>query len=295
MKFRLLLLFLALLAGVAAQTAEPELYVGALEDVAGYEGHYNAVRAVFRKTGREWLPFPAECAEVGCLQDLKRHFPDAVTWDIGFSGRYLGQLKSQLPGLVQAVSEVGLQNVVSGKVPKIGKRSLEYGGFIEQPVYRPLVAISEKSFRDPDNWRRAQPSAKMSARLRHAFRQRFPAVSNCKSIDDEKALPWAYRDGNIKLERFYASNRGWSVAEVALQQYRCDGPPDDAFIDQWFAVSPKGDVTYLEGGMHLLDAGDYDGDGKSEIMFTIDRYNEGGYTLYYDDFRRHATFNFHYQ
>jgi hypothetical protein len=57
---------------------------------------------------------------------------------------------------------------------------------------------------------------------------------------------------------------------------------------------PDGQTTFLGNGMQLVDAGDYDNDGKSELVFAIDRANEGGYELYYDDFKRHAVFQFSY-
>ena len=46
--------------------------------------------------------------------------------------------------------------------------------------------------------------------------------------------------------------------------------------------------------MHLVDAGDYDHDGKSEVLFTIEDYNRGGYRLLYDDFQKQALFEFSY-
>ena len=46
--------------------------------------------------------------------------------------------------------------------------------------------------------------------------------------------------------------------------------------------------------MWMVDAGDYDNDGRSELIFSISRDNEGGYEIWYDDFRKHATFKFHY-
>jgi hypothetical protein len=45
-------------------------------------------------------------------------------------------------------------------------------------------------------------------------------------------------------------------------------------------------------GMWLVDAGDDDKDGKSELVFSISRYNSGGYVLFYDDFKKRAIFQF---
>jgi hypothetical protein len=33
---------------------------------------------------------------------------------------------------------------------------------------------------------------------------------------------------------------------------------------------------------------------KSELVFAIDRANEGGYELFYDDFKKHTVFQFYY-
>ena len=53
-------------------------------------------------------------------------------------------------------------------------------------------------------------------------------------------------------------------------------------------------MRFLGSRMWLVDAGDYDNDGKSELVFSIDDYNRGGYRLFYDDFSRSAKFEFGY-
>jgi hypothetical protein len=64
--------------------------------------------------------------------------------------------------------------------------------------------------------------------------------------------------------------------------------------DPWFLIARSGAVRYLESGMFLVDAGDYDGDGKSELLFSLNDYNRGGYRIYYDDFKKSADFKFSY-
>jgi hypothetical protein len=46
--------------------------------------------------------------------------------------------------------------------------------------------------------------------------------------------------------------------------------------------------------MWFVDAGDYGNDGKTEVVFSIAGYDTGGYELFYDDFTKHATFEFSY-
>jgi hypothetical protein len=44
--------------------------------------------------------------------------------------------------------------------------------------------------------------------------------------------------------------------------------------------------------MWLVDAGDYGNDGNSELVFSIDDYNHGGYKLFCDHFQKKAMFEF---
>ena len=50
----------------------------------------------------------------------------------------------------------------------------------------------------------------------------------------------------------------------------------------------------MDSHMWLVDAGDYDGDGKSELVFAINDYNRCGYRLFYEDFGPRAVFVFRY-
>jgi hypothetical protein len=156
------------------------------------------------------------------------------------------------------------------------------------------VTISSPNFKDPESWKPGDISTDVIQVLRERFRKEFPRMSNCKSPDENKAKPWPYRDEDIKIHKSYSSNRSWVVASVGLGEWHCDGPSSDAFGRQWFAVSPNLNVMFLGGAMWLVDAADYDNDGKSEIVFSIDGYNRGGYKLFYDDFAKHASFEFNY-
>jgi len=265
------------LIAFALLAEDPKIILGVLEEIPGHyvgEPASRGVRVVFQKNGREWQPFASENAPA---------LTPTVTWTVAFSGRSLGQV---------AGTGAGVQKI-AGRVPTVGKRSAEFGGFLGIPVLRPLIADSQPFFKDPDLWKPSQPSAGMAASARAEFRRKFPQVSNCASADNE-AKPWAYRDADLKIAKAYSSVHNWSVVHLLLDRYRCERPIDDAFAGQWFAVSPRGEVRFIGQGMWLVDTGDYDNDGKSEVVFAIDRYNEGGYELFYDDFKGHAEFRFSY-
>jgi hypothetical protein len=287
-----------ILIALSACASEPTIMLGVLEEIPGGfagESQHRAVRVSFQKKGREWQPFPSDCPDQVCLKTIASEYPPTATWTIAFSGRSLGQITAATPKDFEYYSGVGLQTIASkGLIPSIGKKSADFSGFLATPVLRPLIAASQPYFKDPDSWKPAQPSPELAASLRVAFRKKFPKVSNCTSRDVDTPTPWLYRDADIKLNKAYSSNKGWFTVQIQLTGNRCEGPTDDPFIGQWFAVTSGGDPLFLGAGLWLVDAGDYDNDGKSELVFAIDRYNQGGYELFYDDFKSHAVFQFNY-
>ena len=282
---------------VAWGQVQPRL-VGILEDNPGhYSGdqHYRDIRVVFRKEGAAWFAFPSDCPDQNCLKTIAAKFPEQVNWTVSFDGKQAGRVVGKTPLSFDFYSTVGQQAIVGSTAPPtIGKPSAAFAGFLGEPVYRPLVAVSEPNYQDPEDWKPTQLSTVTIAAVRKAFRNRFPKAANCSRQDIERRKPWPYTDANILVNKAYSSNRHWLIAEVELSGDECDGPPDEAFGSQWFVITPEQQVRFLDSDMWLVDAGDYDNDGKSELVFSIHEYNRGGYKLFYDDFRRSATFKFSY-
>ena len=271
---------------------------GIVEDVPGHysgQANFRAVRVVFQKSAEDWQPFPSRCPDQECLRTITSRYPAKMTWTLTFDGRNLGQVSARTPGKFDYYADVGLQEITStSAIPTISKRSTEYSGFLGAPVYRPLVANSRPYFNDPELWKPARPTTESLIALRQQFRKRFSAVSNCQTPYENVPRPWQYRDDAIKLLSAYSSKNQWSVVQLQLTGYRCDGPADDAFITQWFVIDPGKTINSLGKGMWLVDAGDYDNDGKSELVFSVGGYNSGGYRIFYDDFKRSATFAVRY-
>jgi hypothetical protein len=283
---------------LVVSAADPKIILGALEEIPGhYAGQpsFRAVRVLFQKHGREWKPFPRSCPNPDCLKVLASEYPSAATWTIALSGRRMGEVTGATPKEFESFADIGLQPITSkDAIPTIGKRSSEYGGFTGSSVFRPQIANSQPYFKDTDSWKPSGFSTEVTSALRSQFRKKFPKVSNCTSQDDSTAKPWLYRDTEIKVAKAYSSIQGWSVVQMLLAEFRCEGPPEDALVNQWFVVTPGGEIRFLGAGMWLVDFGDYDNDGKSEVVFSIDRYNQGGYELFYDDFKKSAVFQFSY-
>lgn len=287
-----------LLVARSAPAQDHSALIGVLEDNPGHfagEPHYRAVRAVFYKEGERWKAFPSDCSDHECLQTIAAKYPREVDWTITFDGRQLGNVTGRTPESFKFYASVGQQVITSKDIPPtIGQPSREFGGFTDQSVDRPLMAVSRPNYRDPDGWKPAKLSATEMLAIRREFRKRFPKAANCLEGQSDKEKPWPYEDRNITVQKAYGSKRNWMVASVLLDTYRCDGPPDEPFAMQWFVITPQQQVGWLASNMWLVDAGDYDGDSKSELVFAIDGYNRGGYRLFYDDFRSRAEFEFSY-
>lgn len=278
----------------AASSQETVPILGVLEDTPGHyagDPHYHSVRVVFTKRASDWIPYPVDCLNPEC----QKTYPKQVNWAVSFDGQRVGTLTSELPNEFEFYSTVGQERITSKTpVPTIGKSSQSYGGFLGQPVYRPLIANSQSFFADPEKWKRTRLPNMLVSRVRQAFREKFPKVSNCNNPDENKESQWHYTEENVHILSAYSSLKGWSVVRVELEPYRCDGPSDDPFVDQWFVLEPNSQIHFLGRAMWLVDAGDYDNDGHSEIVFSIDDYNSGGYILFYGDFKKSATFKYGY-
>src|SRR5271157_155734 len=163
-----------------ASVKEPQadVILGVLEDIPGEyagESDFRAVRAIFKKIGDQWQAFPTKTKSYPDLQTLPISYPKEMTWTIVFDGRNLGLITSQTPSRFNFYSEIGIEQITShSQIPTVGTKSLDYGGFSHKPVYRPLVAVSQPNFSDPEQWKRAQLSPMLVAAARKQFRNKFP-------------------------------------------------------------------------------------------------------------------------
>jgi hypothetical protein len=291
----LLLVIVTQLTSAAAQ----DVLLGILEESGGHyvgEANYRSVRVVFEKKGDGWQPFPSNCDTPACLKSVTSSYPTDVNWTIAFDGSNVGQVLSRTPSDFRSYGDVGQQTIVStNPVPTIGARSSEFGGYTEASVYRPLVATSQEYVADPERWKPAAPSEELSSSLRQAFRKKFPRLCRIGATDTGKLEEFPYRDDEVKVVKAYGSVSGSLVARLHLEAIDCQDTEAGFDInDPWFFIDVGKSATYLDSGMWLVDAGDYDNDGKSELVFSINRENEGGYEIWYNRFRSHATFTFSY-
>lgn len=271
------------------------LMVGALEERAatpGGDAKRSVVRVLFANDGSGWKSLDPKCSDMPCLQQVPSKFPVEVNWTIVQGGA----AKGNVTGIVEVewplYADVGTQYLSEETpAPVVGEPSLDFAGADRVAVQRPLIAVSAPNFADPDGWAPADISLAAKAAAVADFRTRFANVENCASPEENKPLPMTYGDADVGIFGGFVSAKGWTIISALLDGYRCDGPADGtAFVAQTFAISPDGKAQHLGEGLQMLDAGDYDNDGKSEVVFHVSRYNESGYELRYNDFAGQAPF-----
>lgn len=292
-------IYRAELANVQAQSAsktiDDDIYVGILDDAREdvRDGKTNpierrVVMPAFEKHNGEW-------------RAIKHFSPHSLKWTIAFDGKNLGQVESQASSVeadqINSDSSRAKQVLVTlpDNVPTVGKRSKEFTGvsslFGLASVRRPLIVVSKPYYRDPDAWKRTQPSEETSRLVRDAFRKQYPHVDRCK---DEKIAEhdWKFPDSALTLPYAYASNKNAFIVAVSLDAGNCGwgGQPEDptdAFVYQWFLVAADSRISRIGGFQVLVDAGDYDNDGRSELIFFSTRSESSdAYDLLYDNFQK---------
>jgi hypothetical protein len=285
-------------APVAPAPVAAPLYLGVLEDRPGSttsEPSRFMVRVAFQKDAAGWKSLDPNCSDEACLKTGPASLPKETDWTIALHGENKGSVKAATPAEWVRYSDIGTQDVAAGApAPTAGERAMDFAGWADKPVYRPLVALSAPNVSDPDKWASAPLAAGTQTVLLQAFHTQFPGAQNCKSPEENKVSPITFKDADIAVSGTFASAKGWSIATANLKDYRCDGPMEAPFTPQVFAISADGKATYLGSELQLLDAGDYDADGKSELIFVVNRYNEGGYELRYNGFSGKAGFEVNY-
>jgi hypothetical protein len=267
--------------------AEPveRVIIGVLEHNDGEERKGHNVRVAFYKEGGQWKAYPTDFNSVQELSQAIKSFPGEVAWTVCFDGRPFGSLTSKNPESIPLYRDVGTHQISQGgSVPTVGAPSELFSGWPGGRTYRPLVLSSRSGCADPAGWRPAKPEAgdidAVKNHLRSEYRASAAKLSKAKFTANKS---YGSRTRGAKLV---------SLTIAGAKVFPASGE-DEPNQDAWFYVAGK-KVRYLGSNMLLMDAGDYDGDGKEEAVFKVQRYNNDGYVLFYGGFKQKAEFSWVY-
>jgi hypothetical protein len=232
----------------------------------------------------------------------------SMKWTVVFDGKEIGAVVSE-PQPSSEKSETGFpsplntQSILTqaDKIPTVGKPDGKFNGNFETVVRRPLVVVSEANFADPDGWKRGNLPDGIMESVRSSFRHTFQHLRQCDSAGEPLKTEWSPSDSEIVLSKAYKSNKGSFIAETHIKDNRCAFNQNGSHFqsvagNQWFYVGADSQPAHLGDDWQLLDSGDYDRDGKSEVIFYVaegsgDSVETEGYVLFYDDFRSSVRFS----
>jgi len=223
----------------------------------------------------------------------------SLTWTVAFDGRQLGVVSTKDGGFESPYSwtyprDKLLELSDDTAIPEVINRTGFFGGWCEEPRFRPLVVVTSPNYRDPAGWKPADTSPALLDELFPQFRTVAGDATRCQSEDAEPSA-FEYQQEDLVTVRTYRDRLGRALVALSLDpgKNKCDGPWESPWSSHWFLVGGESS-QYLGSQLSLVDAGDYDGDGSSEVVFWHSGYDEDGYALFYDDFRKHVRYYWTY-
>lgn len=286
---------IALLLGVApgfpilAQPSRPVLAVLENSHECAGKSTKRAVRPLFGLAAGGWVALnSAETARPFDLRD--------VTWTVAFDGRNLGPVRTIDPGFSTKYAwtysrdrRLTVQPVPRAPVVP-GKGSFE--GWCGSATSRTLVLVSAANFEDPDRWKPLHPTSAMRDSLFARIRKVAGMMLPCPD-DAEHSVPFDHAAGTFATTKGYRDRAGRMLVALKVEDRKdvCESPEGPKAV-QWFLLSDG--VHPLGPNFELVDAGDYDRDGKSDLLFWYSGYNNDGFTLFYDGLAKHVDFRWSY-
>jgi len=230
-----------------------------------------------------------------------------MTWTVAFDGKNLGKVESEPLSPPKANSERtpgprDSQRILTAAdgIPVVGKPDGRFAGSSGLPVRRPLVVVSQPNFRDPDQWKSREVPNGVIEEVRSAFHRTFRHLRKCDPSGEALKDDWDIPASEIVVSKSWGSTKREYIVETRLLHNKClfnvDGEDFQSMGgNQIFFVSVDHKAVFLGLQWELLDAGDYDGDGESEVIFQVAEGKDidietEGYVLFYDDFRRNVRF-----
>ncbi len=298
-----LVLHVGIRAGVPEARDLETTYVGFFErgglnaEEANAEGGapFPRVRVVFEKRNGVWEIVHAQAHDLPSLRESPNWYPSPIRWTVVSDGKALGEVVTKRPEEGRSYGSIGLQLITSSTLPApvmASPESRDPSWWPGNTQVRPLVVVTGESWRDPDRWRRNTPPPETLKdrfiQLRQLLGSGLPVT--LEEGGETESISFRCDDRSLKLARAYRSADGRGLLSVELTG--CS-PPAESGIDYpityMFLVDGK-HVTPLGSDLSLVDAGDYDGDGRSEVLFGRSLHNADGYFLFSHGFTSRCDF-----
>lgn len=283
-------LAVAFASRAVAQPPRPVVAVLESPHECGKDSTTQTVHPLFGFAADGWVALStAEAARAFDLND--------VTWTVAFDGRNLGPVRSIDPGFSTKYAwtysrdrHLTVQPVP--RAPVVSNTKGGFGAWCGSGTLRPLVLVSAANFEDPDRWKPFRPTSAVRDSVLANFRKVVGMKLPCPD-DSTTSMPFDYAAATFAASKGYRDRAGRMLVALKVEDKKsvCDSPDGPEAL-QWFLLSDA--VHPLGPNFELVDAGDYDRDGKSDLLFWYSGYNNDGFTLFYDGLAKHVDFRWSY-
>ncbi|HWR32602.1 MAG TPA: hypothetical protein VN451_03715 [Chitinophagaceae bacterium] len=252
------------------------------------------VRSMFKKTETGW--------------QISTDTVESLFWNILYNGKKLISISGKLnyPEDTGFLMRDISYEIPCNVLPHIGKKSRTFSGWPDVPIYRPLIATTSSFISRP------------LFKKYNVLTADIGIISSFiwSKLNQDSLLDYVYnglnKDSSVnhsisKDSLINSINHAYSFGpnrilicvdlNICMETIRQKRPFNEFLYDShiwdmtgkdsyheftknaWFYIS-DGEVTYIDFKMLLLDYGDLDGDGKSEVIFRMEKYNNDGYILF---------------
>jgi len=277
----------------------PPLRLGVLEHHLAHPNDTQQrpfARVLFEKQGGTWRAFPSEAADSGELAKLHLRYPEKLDWTVCHAGAAIGKLATRRH-LLEAYMQAGRHDQAgTAPVPRRGEPSEELSGWMGGKVYRPLALVTQPRCAEPDGWAPASVTAATRARVLAALaaeiKRENVALVDTGDGPTDKLDPVLRRELRAAKREVAAVHRSRGGAQLVTLRLRQKELGETRLL---FAVAAGATAArFLGSWLTFVDAGDYDGDGRAELLLRSQRYNEDGYLLLDASLKPLASFSWHY-
>ena len=267
-----------LLLIAAASPAASSSVVGVLTQDPCGERKDRFVQVLFAKASQGWKALRS--------WDSAKDMALPNEWTVAFDGRRLAQLQTVLPQPSGCPFScwIALAAAPGQFLPRVKAPPGVFGMECGDAPYRPLVVVSEPHYSDPAGWK---PIESAAGHMPLLFQQ-FKKVAGKATVCPPRAaaeVPFEYAPTDLRL-RSYRDISGRLLVTAQLDPHldTCGGANEIAWMPHTFVLD--GATQYLGPEIALIDAGDYDADGKSELLFWRAGHDGHGYVLFDSAFQQ---------
>jgi hypothetical protein len=269
-----------------------------------------ALRLAFRKTGERWTTVCSSKSS-GEGEGCKFANPDTPRqWNVQYQGNALGAVTTAGWRDDKMFWRLGELRITSKPVPQVGAASDEFSGWAGHVVHRPLIANEALARSATYHWTSQTPAEADLKSVWGEYSRMVKRAPNCKAdlkkplerAEPEEARP--LRPDDLEVFQVLSSNRGGKLIAVRMKRKLLEGceEPEGVASELWFYLEKNAKprpllAASLEGwpyAFRLIDIIDIDNDGSDEAFFWYSGYNEDGYVLFTEDFRKQLKFTWGY-